>query len=112
MINVNCIVCGKPFEIEEKDKWKTKCRECFIGSRNITITPKQPTPLQEINKQKKDELDETTRRIMFGNCLNASGMALSGSTTTPKQHYAYAEELFNLWLGKNKEEIVEEELVK
>jgi hypothetical protein len=109
MIKKDCIECGKAFEVEDRDKWKTKCLDCFTKGRTVTITPK-PTPLQEIKAQEKAELDETTLRIMFGNCLNASGNALAGSCPTPKNHYAYAKELFELWTGK--EQYVEEELVK
>jgi len=87
-----CVDCGNLFKVSESERWKQRCELCFSKARvPKNNTNKTPT---------KQELDDTTLRIMFGNCLNASGMALSGSGTTPPQHYAYAKELFNLWLSE------------
>jgi len=100
-----CKLCGKEFEVtEEEAKWKDKCVGCFIKSKN----PEQEKEKKEIIKNNgKDK--ETTDRIQFGNCLNASGMALSGTGTTPERHFAYAMELYELWTGKKM--FVEEEIV-
>jgi len=91
MIKMICKGCGNGFEVTEEDTWKTLCMDCFLKTKPESVV-RENTPKKEIIG-----LDETTKRIMFGNCLNASGMALSGTGTTPELHYSYAKQLYELW---------------
>ena len=104
-MKIKCVDCGKDVEVtEEEVKWKNRCKECFIKMKQKEESKEEPKSVQ---KQEPTE----NMNIRFGNCLNASGMALSGSTPSPEQHFAYAKVLYQLWNTKDdgQQEYVPEE---